>query len=74
MVFWPNREIEATLGTEAEWVKMSLHAPNATNAHLCRDLLPSTITVIDDEEMNFVYLQTPIGSNEFVQRAIWRKN
>ena len=52
---------------------MNLHAPNATNAQLCRDLLPSTIKVIDDEEMTFAYVKTPIGSNEFVQSYLEKK-
>ena len=31
------------------------------------------ISGIDDEEMNFVYLKTPIGSNKFVESYLEKK-
>ena len=66
-------KLEQISGLKLKWVKMSVHAPNATTAKLCRDILPSTIKVIEDEEMNFVYLKTQLGQTTF-WRAIWRRS
>ena len=55
-----------------KWVKMSVHAPNPTSAKLCQNLLPN-IKVIEDSEMNFVYLKSPIGSDKFVESYLQEK-
>ena len=51
---------------------MSVHAPNFTSAQLCRELIPN-IDVIEDQDMNFVYLKTPIGSDSFVWSYLEKK-
>ena len=53
--------LEPISGLKLKWTKMSVHAPNAVSAKLCRRLLPSAVRVIEDEKLNFVYLKTPIG-------------
>ena len=57
-------KLEPISGLKLKWVKMSVHAPNAMSAQLCRILIPS-VKVIEDKEMNFVYL--PKMSNWFRQ-------
>ena len=52
---------------------MSVHAPNAVCADACRRLLPDNIEVIEDMDMNFVYLKTPIGTDAFVQSYLDQK-
>ena len=59
-------KLEPIFGLKLKWLKISVHAPYATNAQLCRHLIPK-IEVIEDEEMNFVYLKSRIGSIMFVK-------
>jgi len=66
-------KLEPISGLKLKWVKMSVHAPNAHSAKLCRELLPSTMEVCEDEEMNFVYLKTPIGTDDFVESYLEKK-
>ena len=51
----------------AKWAKMSVHTPNTECAQLYTALFLQKIKVIENEEMNFVYLKTPIGSDNFVK-------
>ena len=46
---------------------MDAHAPNAEAAVECERLLPEEVRVHHNPEMNFVYLRTPIGSDDFVK-------
>ena len=66
-------KLEPISGLKLKWVKMSVHAPNATTAQLCRALLPEDLDVVENEEMNFIYLKTPIGSNNFVNEYLEKK-
>ena len=51
----------------SKYIKISVYASNSKVAQDCRQLLPSNLEIHEDEDMNFVYLQTPIGSDEFVE-------
>ena len=66
-------KLEPISGLKLKWMKMSIHAPNAESARLCRSLLPDVIEVIENEEMSFVYLKTPIGSDSFVESYLEEK-
>ena len=66
-------KLEPISGLELKWTKMSVHAPNASSAKLCRELLPSEIQVIENENPNFVSLKTPIGEDEFVEKYLEEK-
>ena len=46
---------------------MSVHTPNAKLAEECRLLLPSSLEIHESDDMNFVYLKSPIGSDAFVE-------
>ena len=64
--------LEPISGLKLKWWEMSVHASNANSAGLCRQLHPG-IKVIEDEEMNFAYLKSPIGSNKFVESYLKKK-
>ena len=66
-------KLEHISGLKLKLVKMSVHAPNSGSAELCRQLLPKNITVVEDEEMNLVYLKTPIGTEKFVESYLEEK-
>ena len=51
----------------AKWAKMSVHAPNTGCAQVYTALLLQKEKVFENEDMNFVYLKTPIGSDNFVK-------
>ena len=53
--------LEPIYGLKLKWLKMSVHAPNSASAKLCQNLLHS-IKVVEDRDMNFVYLKAPIDS------------
>ena len=65
-------KLEPISGLKLKWLKMSVHAPNFTSAQLCRELIPN-IDVTEDQDMNFVYLKTPIGSDSFVWSYLEKK-
>ena len=50
-------KLEPISGLKLKSLKMSVHAPNVTNAQLCRHLIPK-IEVIEDVEINFVSLRS----------------
>ena len=60
-------KLENICELKLKWNKMSVHSPSTASAKNCRRLLPSTLQIIDDEEMNFVYLKTPVVSDKFVE-------
>ena len=60
-------ELEPVSGLKLKWTKMSVHAPNSASAQSCRELLQTNVEVVENEQMNFVYLKTPIGSDFFVE-------
>ena len=66
-------KLEPISGLKLKWTKMSVHVPNPASAELCRRILPNNVDIIEDEEMNFVYLKTPIGANDFVQSYLEKK-
>ena len=66
-------KLESISGLKLKWTKMSIHAPNAETDCLCRSLFPDAIDIIENEEMNFVYLKTPIGSDNFVESYLEKK-
>ena len=49
---------------------MDIYAPNSASAQECRNLLPAQIEVHEDEDMNFVYLKSPIGTDAFVEKYL----
>ena len=65
-------KLEPISGLKLKWAKISVHAPNTVSAQLCRTLLPR-IKVIEDKEMNFVYLKSPKLLTS-LWRVIWRRN
>ena len=66
-------KLEPVSGLKLEWTKMSVHAPTEASAESCRRLLPKSVKIVEDQEMNFVYLQTPIGADAFVQSYLEKK-
>ena len=67
------KSLEPICGLKLKYVKMSVYAPTSTSARLCRELLPDELKVHEDENLNFVYLKTPIGSDEFVEDYLEKK-
>ena len=67
------QKLEPISGLKLKLIKMSVHAPNSVSAEVCRQLLPKNITVVEDEEMNLVYLKTPIGTDKFVESYLEEK-
>ena len=61
------QRLEQVSGLKLKFKKMSLYAPNAALARECRQLLSNNLEIHEDEDMNFVYLKSPIGSNDFVE-------
>ena len=63
-------KLEPVSGLKLKWIKMSVLAPNAESANLCRHLLGSSIEVTENEMMNFVYLKTRTGTDSFVEKYL----
>ena len=63
-------KLEPRSGLFLKFSKMDAYAPSAQAADECRKLLPKEVKVHYDPEMNFTYLRTPIGSDEFVQKQL----
>ena len=66
-------KLEPISGLKLKLTKMSVHAPDSASAQLCRELMPGNIEIIKDEEMNFIYLKTPIGTDKFVEDYLDKK-
>ena len=66
-------KLEPISGLKLKLIKMSVHALNSVSAELCKQLLPKNITVVENEEMNLVYLKTPIGTDKFVESYLEEK-
>ena len=66
-------KLEAISGLKLKWTKMSVHSPNSESTKLCKQLLPDKIKIIEDKDMNFVYLKTPIGTDKFVESYLQEK-
>ena len=62
--------LEPISGLFLKYSKMDAHAPNAVAAEECRRLLPEGVEVHHNEEMNFVWLKAPIGSDKFVKEQL----
>ena len=67
------RSLEPISGLKLKYVKMSAYAPDSATAQICRDLLPKQLVVHEHEDMNFVYLKTPIGNDSFVEDYLEEK-
>ena len=60
-------KLEPLSGLKLKHTKMSVHTPNAKLVEECRLLLPGSLAIHESEDMNFVYLKSPIGSDAFVE-------
>ena len=64
------RSLEPISGLKMKYIKMSVYAPDSATAQVCRDLLPKQLLIHEDENVNFVYLKTPIGNDSFVEEYL----
>ena len=65
--------LELISGLTLKWTKMSVHALNGASAQMCRKLVPTSVEVVENVEMNFVYLKTPMGIDNFVETYLAKK-
>ena len=49
---------------------MSVHAPNAARAKRYKALLPRNIAIAEEENMNFIYIYTPIATDSFIESLL----
>ena len=66
-------KLEQVSGLKLNYKKMCVFAPNSAVAQACMELLPSDLEIKEDKNMNFVYLKSPIGSDDFVDGYLERK-
>ena len=67
------KSLETISGLRMKFLKMSVYAPDAASAQMCKEKLPSQLEIFEDEDMNFVYLKTPIGTKEFVESYLEKR-
>ena len=50
-----------------KYVKMGVHTPNEARAKLGKALLQRNTGISEDENMNFIYLKTPIATDSLLK-------